>query len=145
MTDIDIEAIIAAARRHGEDSEPDHEVGDLQQALGAMIANMAPKELMAFQKRQSVKTAIGAHDFDADFASQLQDAAKFAQHLESAVSEKARIVGSASIEVQALQWLLMEGWESMSFETRRDLVADDIVAENHAEWTTGDGAPVPGV
>jgi hypothetical protein len=33
MTPDDIEIVIVAAQRHGEDSEPDHEVGDLQEAL----------------------------------------------------------------------------------------------------------------
>ena len=32
----DLERILDAAQHHGEDSEPDHEVGDLQEVLRAM-------------------------------------------------------------------------------------------------------------
>jgi len=38
-----IEQIIAAARAHGEDSEPDHEVGDLQEVLRACWSTMTQK------------------------------------------------------------------------------------------------------
>jgi hypothetical protein len=37
---IDIEQLIDAARAHGEDSEADHEVGDLQEVLRACWSQM---------------------------------------------------------------------------------------------------------
>ena len=39
-----VEEIIAAAERHGEQSEPDHEVGDLQDALRAAWALLSPDQ-----------------------------------------------------------------------------------------------------
>ena len=39
------EEITKAARQHGEDSEPDHEVGDLQQALQQSLEVMTPEQL----------------------------------------------------------------------------------------------------
>jgi hypothetical protein len=41
--------IIKAAKEHGEDSEPDHEVGDLQDCLGEALKRMAPAQLEALQ------------------------------------------------------------------------------------------------
>lgn len=38
-----IEQIIDAARAHGEDSDADHEVGDLQEVLRACWSAMTPK------------------------------------------------------------------------------------------------------
>jgi hypothetical protein len=44
--------ICANARRHGEDSsEPDHEVGDLQDALREALALMLPEQLLALRAR----------------------------------------------------------------------------------------------
>lgn len=40
---MDIEKLILAAQHHGEDSEPDHEVGDLQELLRACWSTMTPK------------------------------------------------------------------------------------------------------
>jgi hypothetical protein len=40
---MDIEKLILAAQHHGEDSESDHEVGDLQDLLRACWATMPPK------------------------------------------------------------------------------------------------------
>lgn len=40
---MDIEKLILAAQHHGEDSEADHEVGDLQDLLRACWATMPPK------------------------------------------------------------------------------------------------------
>lgn len=40
--------ILAAAKRHGEQSEPDHEVGDLQVILRAMWRVLTPEQRDAF-------------------------------------------------------------------------------------------------
>jgi hypothetical protein len=39
------EKIIEAAQQHGRDSEPDHEVGDLQDALRISIDQMFPDQV----------------------------------------------------------------------------------------------------
>lgn len=44
-----IEAYLDAAKTHGEDSEPDHEVGDLQQYLRAAWAIMTPEQQAQFR------------------------------------------------------------------------------------------------
>lgn len=41
--------LTAAAKQHGEDSEPDHEVGDLQDALELALVNMSQESLRALQ------------------------------------------------------------------------------------------------
>lgn len=43
----DVETLISAARAHGRQSEPDHEVGDLQDILRACWAQMAPGDRRA--------------------------------------------------------------------------------------------------
>lgn len=44
------EKIINAAQRHGEESEPDHEVGDLQDALRISIEQMFPDQVERLEK-----------------------------------------------------------------------------------------------
>jgi hypothetical protein len=39
------DTIIDAARRHGENDEPDHEVGDLQQAVETLLRRVPPSRL----------------------------------------------------------------------------------------------------
>lgn len=40
----DIEQVLDAAQRHGEQSEPDHEVGDLQEIVRALWAMLSPEQ-----------------------------------------------------------------------------------------------------
>lgn len=47
------EAIIASAEQHGADSDPDHEVGDLQDALWEAIARLSPLDLKEFDEEMS--------------------------------------------------------------------------------------------
>ncbi|MBG6083059.1 hypothetical protein [Rubrivivax gelatinosus] len=58
-----IEEFIDAAKQHGVDSEPDHEVGDLQDLLRAMWELLTPEQRLAYvglHKVQEVKaTALG--------------------------------------------------------------------------------------
>jgi len=44
------EKITNAAKRHGEESEPDHEVGDLQDALRISIEQMFPDQVERLEK-----------------------------------------------------------------------------------------------
>jgi hypothetical protein len=44
----DIDHLLAVAKQHGEDSEPDHEVGDLQAFLRAAWARMNEQQMAAF-------------------------------------------------------------------------------------------------
>jgi hypothetical protein len=59
VTEGGIEALLAAAQAHGEQSEPDHEVGDLQEILRACWAAMTPRA-----RRQILD---GFRDFLADW------------------------------------------------------------------------------
>ena len=44
----DIDHLLAVAKQHGEDSEPDHEVGDLQDFLRAAWAQLSEQQKAAF-------------------------------------------------------------------------------------------------
>lgn len=39
-----LDALIAAAAKHGEESDPDHEVGDLQDILRACWERLTPRQ-----------------------------------------------------------------------------------------------------
>jgi hypothetical protein len=56
----DIETYISAAEQHGQDSEPDNEVGDLQDLLRAAWTLLAPEQKKAFAKRADVLTVLEA-------------------------------------------------------------------------------------
>lgn len=45
MKDLIYKALIQAARTHGQDSEPDMEIGDLQDALGEALALLPENKL----------------------------------------------------------------------------------------------------
>lgn len=45
MKDLIFKALIQAARTHGQDSEPDMEIGDLQDALGEALALLPENKL----------------------------------------------------------------------------------------------------
>lgn len=51
----DVEQYLVAAKQHGEDSEPDHEVGDLQEMLRAAFEIMDDKQKRAFAKHQKLE------------------------------------------------------------------------------------------
>lgn len=50
-----IDRLINAAKQHGEDSEPDHEVGDLQDYLRAAWRIMSPAQRLQFMKDDAVR------------------------------------------------------------------------------------------
>ncbi len=55
-TDDEVERYIRAAAQHGRDSEPDHEVGDLQQLLRIAFGMMTDCQRAAFAAdRQTVE------------------------------------------------------------------------------------------
>jgi hypothetical protein len=43
-----VELVLISAQTHGEESEPDHEVGDLQDALRLMWKHLPPQQRDAF-------------------------------------------------------------------------------------------------
>jgi hypothetical protein len=55
-----IETFIGAARQHGEDDEPDHEVGDLQQMLRAAWNIMTPGQRQEFASSPVVLAVLEA-------------------------------------------------------------------------------------
>lgn len=69
---LDIGFYTAAAQQHGQDSDPDHEVGDLQDMLRAMWAILTPAQRVAYAGSDAVRMVLqGAlPNFDED-ASQL--------------------------------------------------------------------------
>lgn len=55
---IDVETMIAAAERHGAESDPDHEVGDLQQILRAAWEIMTPEQRVALAADDMVQEVL---------------------------------------------------------------------------------------
>lgn len=51
-------ALIEAAERHGSESEPDHEIGDLQDLLNAALSSMSPAQVAEFSKSDTVKELL---------------------------------------------------------------------------------------
>jgi hypothetical protein len=62
----DIETFIAAAQKHGEDSEPDHEVGDLQDMLRAAWSIMTPEQRRTFATTEEVDNVMDSAYGDGD-------------------------------------------------------------------------------
>lgn len=63
-----IELCIHAAEEHGKDSEPDHEVGDLQDCLRDMWDLLTPTQKAAFMAldgvRERIEFSLGADSFE---------------------------------------------------------------------------------
>lgn len=75
---LDIMFYTSAAQQHGEDSEPDHEVGDLQDMLRAMWAILTPAQRVAYASSDAVQQILqGAlPDYDADAPAMLAELPK---------------------------------------------------------------------
>lgn len=54
----DVEVYIEAAQRHGEDSEPDHEVGDLQDLLRAAWGLLSEEQKMSLFWKDEVRNVL---------------------------------------------------------------------------------------
>lgn len=67
---LDVEFYIEAAQQHGADSEPDHEVGDLQDFLRAMWAMLSVEQRRQFARSASVADVLdgAGADYAADLA-----------------------------------------------------------------------------
>lgn len=53
-----LEALLKIAKAHGEDSEPDHEVGDLQDLLRPMWALLTPEQRGAYLASEAVRDML---------------------------------------------------------------------------------------
>lgn len=64
----DIETYISAAQQHGEDSEPDHEVGDLQDMLRVVWKLLTPQQKAAFRESEAALSTLemGGSDYFTD-------------------------------------------------------------------------------
>ncbi|WP_425953221.1 hypothetical protein [Ralstonia pseudosolanacearum] len=58
MPESDIEVCIRAARQHGEDDDPDHQVGDLQDCVREMWQLMTPEQREAFMDSDGVRERL---------------------------------------------------------------------------------------
>jgi hypothetical protein len=69
---LDIETYIRAAEQHGQDDDPDHEVGDLQDHLREMWKLLTPDQQAAFAEspevRERVELGIGSDEDEDDDA-----------------------------------------------------------------------------
>lgn len=86
---LDVEFYIKAAQQHAYDSEPDHEVGDLQDFLRAMWSLLSAEQRQQFARSQSVVDVL--HGAGVDFGDDLAAM----QNKESAVGESAVLTGAA--------------------------------------------------
>ena len=57
---LDVNFYLGAAEQHGEDSDPDHEVGDLQDWLRVAFTIMTPEQRRAFAVRDEVRATLDA-------------------------------------------------------------------------------------
>ena len=55
-----VERFLSSALRHGVDSDPDHEVGDLQEYLRSMWEILTPEQKLAFARKESVVSTLAA-------------------------------------------------------------------------------------
>jgi len=55
---MDVEVLIACAKEHGELSEPDHEVGDLQDILRVAWALMSDEQRVEALKHEDVRAVL---------------------------------------------------------------------------------------
>lgn len=55
-----LNVLLAAAKQHGEDSDPDHEVGDLQDLLRPMWAILTPEQQRNFLASDEVAAVLEA-------------------------------------------------------------------------------------
>jgi hypothetical protein len=55
---VTVESYISAAAAHGRESEPDHEVGDLQQLLRAAWGIMSPEQRAAWRDDAFVREVL---------------------------------------------------------------------------------------
>ena len=55
---MDIKYFLRAAEKHGEDSDPDHEVGDLQEYIKVLWSLLKPKQKKAFILNDSVQATL---------------------------------------------------------------------------------------
>ncbi len=60
-----VERFLNSALRHGTDSEPDHEVGDLQEYLRAMWQLLTPQQKLDFVRAESVQATLTAAEGEA--------------------------------------------------------------------------------
>lgn len=60
----DIETYIEAARQHGEDDDPGHEVGDLQDMLRAAWELMAPEQKQALIRSPACQLCLQLGSYD---------------------------------------------------------------------------------
>ena len=70
---LDLSFYMDAARVHGEDSEPDHEVGDLQTYMQVMWELLTPEQRKAFALNEQVHDTLdGALAFFEDDLEELK-------------------------------------------------------------------------
>lgn len=81
---LDVESYVEAARQHGEDSEPDHESGDLQDYLRAMWKLLTPTQQAAFGECSEVLNRIKGASLPPDVDAQDSRDATAASHREGA-------------------------------------------------------------
>lgn len=132
---LDIETLISAAEQHGQDSEPDHEVGDLQEFLRAAWSLMSDADVARFSALDAVLHCYEAaicDDVEADHVFTVDELLKAAtQHGEDSEPDH---------EVGDLQEFLRAIWSVLDEPKRQQIFALDAVRETYA-GATGDQLP----
>lgn len=58
----DVEVYLEAARQHGNESEPDHEIGDLRSLLRAIWEVVSIEQRLTFAQRADVQMILSFRD-----------------------------------------------------------------------------------
>jgi hypothetical protein len=128
MSDFDIETVLDAAQRHGRDDDPDHEIGDLQDAFRAAWKLMSEAERTEFAGSDAVTGLLELTDEEhlADTVEGLEEV------LVKKAKQHADDTGEFDHEAGDLQDMLRDAWKVMSPATRAAFAADATVLHNIA-------------
>lgn len=113
------DVFLAAAKRHGEDSEPDHEAGDIQEFFRATYKLLTPIQRERFAANQGVNFILDAAGVTIDPSADAE-----------AYIDTAESFGKASeTELTSLKSFFSYAFEKLDAIQRRALIDDEAVQE----------------
>lgn len=134
MKQPDIETLIAASLQHGQDSEPDHEVGDLQAYLRAGWGLLTTDQRMALLNHPRLKSALEATGEEALLVIEKLQHSEGGENLFDIFQEHGNDEG-ADAEISDLQDALRTCWDVLTSEQRAELLELDSVQETYENAT----------
>lgn len=113
------EVFLAAAKRHGEDSEPDHEAGDIQEFFRATYTLLTPAQRERLAANQSVNFVLDAAHVTIDASA---DADVYIEAAES-------FGKTSETELNSLKTFFSAAFEQLDASQRQALIDDTWVQE----------------